>query len=245
MVAADGESLAMAAAAHLQVITERAQGQNGRASLALSGGRTPELTYGKLAASWQVMGCSTSLLQVDERLVAGTDINSNAAMLRRCWPDATSLHLMVPPSWPGKPGGRSVENLAAAYALRLRLEATCTRDGVPVLDAVVLGLGSDGHTASLFPGSQPAQERSRWVMPAAGPPAGSSPAVPRLTLTFPVLLAAKHLVILVTGAGKADVVATLLAGRGGNLPGARLLAHPAAVWFLDRAAAAGLSCPGD
>jgi 6-phosphogluconolactonase len=238
VVAADAIALAAQAAAHLETLTRHAMARHGRAVLALSGGTTPELTYKRLAAALRGDFRSLTLMQVDERLVPPDDARSNASMLRRCWPDAPLLRPMVPGSWPGEqqvPAGA----LAAAYSLMLDLQATGRQLGVPVLQVAVLGLGDDGHTASLFPGSAAAQERSRWVVPAAAPPEGLSPSVPRLTLTFPVLEAAEHLVVLVQGAGKAEIVAAILQGNE-DLPAARLKQHSEAVWFLDRAAAAGL-----
>jgi 6-phosphogluconolactonase len=239
VVAADGAALAAQAAAHMEATLRRAATLHNRVVVALSGGTTPELTYRRLAASPPGDVGALIHMQVDERLVPAGDARSNVAMLRRCWPDASHLYPMVPGSWPGE-HVVSAGSLAAAYTLMLDLQAPCRRLGVPAVQMAVLGLGNDGHTASLFPGSEAVNERSRWVVPAAAPAGGLSPSVPRLTLTFPVLEAAEHLVFLVQGAGKADAVAAILRG-GAELPAARLRRHPAAVWFLDRAAAAGLS----
>jgi 6-phosphogluconolactonase len=239
VVAADAVALAEQAAAHLETLTRHAMARHSRAVLALSGGTTPELTYKRLAAALRGDFRSLTLMQVDERLVPPDDARSNAAMLRRCWPDATRLYSMIPRSWPGEQEAPA-ETLAAAYALMLDLQTPARKLGVPVLQVAVLGLGTDGHTASLFPGSAAAQERSRWVVPAPAPPDGLSPQVQRLTLTFPVLEAAQCLVVLAQGAGKAEIVAAIMEGDT-KLPAARLRRHPAAVWFLDRAAASGLS----
>ena len=238
VVAKNAAAMASQAAAHLEAALRQAGETHRQVVMALAGGTTPELTYRLLARSSTGDSRPLILMQTDERLVPPADARNNAAMLRRCWLDASRLCPMVPESWPG-PRDVPAEALAAAYSLMLDLQTSTSRLGVPVLQVAVLGLGDDGHTASLFPGSAAARERSRWVVPAAAPSNGLSPQVERLTLTFPVLEAAQHLVVLAQGAGKAAVVAAILQG-GSELPAARLTHHPAAIWFLDRAAAADL-----
>jgi 6-phosphogluconolactonase len=104
---------------------------------------------------------------------------------------------------------------------------------MPLLDLVLLGLGEDAHTASLFPGSSVLEERRRWVS-ATEPRAGYR----RLTLTLSVLWAARHLLFLVTGAAKAQAVVALL-DPGSRAPAALVVQGAAeATVLLDRAAAA-------
>jgi 6-phosphogluconolactonase len=100
------------------------------------------------------------------------------------------------------------------------------------LDVLVLGVGADGHTASLFPGSPALRERTRRVVPARAP----KPPEGRLTITPPVIAAARRFLVLATGSDKAEAVARAL--KGGGTPDqtpARLARD--GVWFLDRAAA--------
>src|SRR5207248_2233743 len=99
-----------------------------------------------------------------------------------------------------------------------------------LFDLVLLGLGTDGHTASLFPGSPVLDERTSWVMPAwhAGEP--------RITLTYPALESSRSVLFLVTGAEKADAVCGVFADDQ-KLPAARLRPQGQIVWFLDEAAA--------
>ncbi|MCZ6832776.1 MAG: 6-phosphogluconolactonase [Acidobacteria bacterium] len=248
VVAGSTVALARRAAAFLDDRIATAVTRDGQAVLALSGGITPEMTY-RCLAGYRPDAASLALLQVDERLVAAGDPRSNGAMIRRAWGGRPPLLPMIPdvrgdahtsPENPLPPAGR----LAAAYAHTLDRVAPARSLGVPVVHLCILGLGMDGHTASLFPGSPALAERCRWVVPVDGPttPAGGSPEVARLTLTLPVLDAARCLVFLVQGEAKAGVVRQVLQGNGCRLPVARLARRTRrAVWFLDTAAAAGLS----
>jgi 6-phosphogluconolactonase len=103
----------------------------------------------------------------------------------------------------------------------------------PLFDLVLMGLGDDGHTASLFPGSAALDEKDRWVVGIAK--AGMEPFVPRVTLTFPALASAHEMLFLVDGANKRDVVRSVLNGE--DVPAARADAQGELVWLLDRAAA--------
>ena len=102
-----------------------------------------------------------------------------------------------------------------------------------LFDLVLLGLGTDGHTASLFPGSTVLDERTRWVMQA------SHEGGPRITLTYPALESSRAVLFLVTGSEKADAVRGAFAGDQ-KLPAARLHPQGQIIWFLDEAAAKGL-----
>jgi len=110
---------------------------------------------------------------------------------------------------------------AAARAYEAVLPAT--------LDVVLLGMGEDGHTASLFPGFSAVEERQRRALAIAGSP---KPPPWRLTLTLPVLQGARHVLLVVAGEGKRDAVRRVMAGE--DLPAARV---SNAVWILDRPAA--------
>jgi 6-phosphogluconolactonase len=134
-----------------------------------------------------------------------------------------------------------LEPAAAARAYEDTLRRTCgTSSGIPPLDLVLLGMGADGHTASLFPGTTALEERTAWVAPNWVPRLQ----VHRVTLTFPVLQQARAVLFLVTGADKARVVREALQPKAGDPR------HPAGqvcpgtgrlIWLLDEAAAAELA----
>lgn len=209
----------------------------GRASVALSGGHTPRQLFERLAGTgfarwsgWKAM----HLFWADERAVSGSSADSNYRLVRETILDRVPLTAEQVHRMRGEAADLEAE--AARYA---RCLAGWARGGVPRLDLVQLGLGDDGHTASLFPASPALGEVSRWVVVAPGPP----PHPRRLTLTLPVLNAARAVLFYVTGEGKAEAVRRVLEGdepveavpaRGVRPPRARV--H----WVLDRAAASRL-----
>ncbi len=196
----------------------------GPKTFGLAGGSTPRATYRELQSrdiAWDQVTCWLP----DERWVPPEDPEANALMARRELLDHVPAHLLTPDTTLGDP------NIAAdAYELLLASELD------PVPDVVLLGMGDDGHTASLFPGTaalevdQPGYV-ANWV-----------PAMDtwRLTATIPLLASAKHLIFLVAGASKADVLKRILVD-GEQLP-AGVVAEAAAdvTWLLDRDAAGKL-----
>jgi 6-phosphogluconolactonase len=115
------------------------------------------------------------------------------------------------------------------------------KDGEPFFDVVLLGIGSDGHTASLFPGARALEERKRWVVPV--PHAGHEPFVPRITLTLPALASSNHVCFLVAGEDKSPVVARILGPRarpGPDRPASLVRSAGSVEWYLDASAASGL-----
>jgi 6-phosphogluconolactonase len=124
---------------------------------------------------------------------------------------------------------------AAAAAYERELRDLVPGEPLPILDLALLGLGEDGHTASLFPDDPVLQERERLVVAVRG----SKPPPERVTFTLPLLRAARALVVLTAGAGKAQAVQAMLAGPSPHTP-ASLLGEGATVELIaDRAAAAG------
>jgi 6-phosphogluconolactonase len=235
-IVADAGALAETAARLVVETAREAVRQRGRFTIALAGGATPRETYARLAAppwSARVAWDRTWVFFGDERAAPPDHPESNYRIAH----DALLAHVPVPPDQVIRMRGEAEDTDAAAaeYAQRLAAVFATRRGALPRLDLVLLGLGVDGHTASLFPGSPVLKEVFR---PVAAVHAAAAAIPQRLTLTFPVLNAAARVVFLVTGAEKAKVVKAVLADQA-PLPAA--LVRPddgELVWLLDRAAAA-------
>jgi 6-phosphogluconolactonase len=208
---------------------------SGRFAVALSGGSTPRALYALLASAAAPFRAAlpwdrTHVLFADERAVPPGHPDSNYGMAR----DALLAHVPLPPGNVHRMRGEDDPALAArAYEEELR----ALLGPAPRLDLVLLGLGTDGHTASLFPGSPLLAERTRL---AAAAEAGLEPFVGRITLTLPVLDAARRVLFLVAGAHKAPALARVLRGGAGEgaPPAARVRpAGGTVLWLVDRAAA--------
>jgi 6-phosphogluconolactonase len=239
----DAAALARAAAERFVVAAERAIADHERFVVALSGGSTPRRMYELLAKdsfASRVSWSRVHLLWGDERCVPPTDPESNYRMAREALLDhvplpAENVHRMHGEDDPAR--------AAQSYEAMLR-ELLHTPNGPPrsdperSIDLALLGLGDNGHTASIFPGSAAVDERERWVMADYV----REVAMWRITLTAPVLNAAAAVLFLVSGAAKASVVERVLEGprQPRELP-AQLIAPPRGMrWMLDRAAAAEL-----
>jgi 6-phosphogluconolactonase len=222
----DADGAAQRAAAWIALQAREAVAARGRFTLAVSGGKTPGRMLRALAAE-NVPWREVQVFQVDERVAPAGDPDRNLTLLRE------SLLGRVP-ILPGNLHAMPVEeaDLAAACAAYARGLSDAT--GAPaVLDVVHLGLGTDGHTASLVPGDPVLEERSADVA-MTRPYAGRR----RMTLTYPVLDRARHVLWLVTGADKAPVMPRLLSGDPA-IPAGRVRADHALA-LADRAAAANL-----
>ena len=201
-----------------------------RCALALSGGETPRPAYELLAERRLGHAIDWARVEVffgDERAVPVDDPASN---YRMAW-DALLRRVPIPSANVHRMPAERPDRAAAAREYERLLP--------PRLDVLVLGLGEDGHTASLFPGSPALEERDRRVVPAESPlpPAG------RLTITPPVIAAAESVAVMVSGVRKAAIVARALCGprEPTAIPG-QLAAH--AHWFLDEPAASLLAPSG-
>ena len=200
--------------------------------LALSGGNTPGPVYDLLAAESAVRKIAWSrvhLLFADERCVPPDDPQSNFGMIRRLLLSripipAAGIHRMV--------GEDDPASAARAYTEELR---RCSAEEPPRLDLVVLGVGKDGHTASLFPGTTVLKEENTLVREVFVARLNSW----RLTLTLPVLNAARVVIFLVAGKAKAQVVARILGAPGpdSSLPATLIRPAGETVWMLDEEAA--------
>ena len=169
--------------------------------VALAGGSTPKATY-ELAARRDVDWSSTGFWFGDERAVPPDHEHSNYRMAREAL-----LDRIEPGAVHRIKGELGHEQAADDYEAELR---AATGEGVPALDLVLLGLGPDAHTASLFPHDPALGERERLVVGVETP--GMAPLVPRVTLTLPVLNAAREVLFLVAGEDKAEAAGRAFSG---------------------------------
>ncbi len=206
-----------------------------RLRLCLAGGSTPEPVYRALAAR-PIPGVELELWPGDERLVPPGDRERNGNMLARAFAGAAwnpGPRLML---WPDPSGGyaapaeylapeepfAAAERLCAEHEARLRFEL----GGDPVFDLAFLGLGEDGHTASLFPGQGILAERQRLCAASVAP---AEPRI-RMSFTYPVLDRVRRIRFLARGPGKAAILRRLVAGDQ-SLPAARIGAADQAVLY--------------
>ena len=207
-----------------------------RAAVALTGGSSPQGLYRLLAEQpWrdQVPWDRVHWFMGDDRFVPENDPLSNMGMARRLFLDRVkaprrNVH-------PIETGANYPEAAARLYEEDLKTFYGADRldPSRPLFDLVLMGLGNDGHTASLFPHSPALDDKARWVVGVAK--AGMEPFVPRVTLTFAALGSTREMLFLVDGRDKRDIVRRVLAGE--DLPAGRAHAEGDLVWLLDRAAA--------
>lgn len=234
----DREALVRAGAEALAETIGRAATERGVCRIALSGGSTPKPVFARMAATgrpdaeaWR----RTHVFWVDERCVPPDHADSNYRMACEALFDhvlPASIHRMV--------GEADPERAAADYEALLRTHFGVAPGEIPVFDLVLLGMGDDGHIASLFPGNAALDERERLVV---APYVGKFSAH-RISLTYPVLEAARERLVLVSGAGKHPAVTRVLgdeaAPSADPLPAQRLRPTRGRTrWLLDRSAAKG------
>jgi len=225
-VLADADALARRAA---DLMLAAARAKNGAFSIALSGGSTPKRLY-QLLATVPFPWARTHWFWGDERFVPPDDSASNYRMTREALlshvPAAMDQIHAIPTT------GLTPDAAAARYEATLKAfhGADQLADDRPLFDIVLLGLGTDGHTASLFPGKPVLDEKRRWVR-ATDDPQGA----PRITLSYPVLESSRETIFLVAGADKKDRLREVLAGDR-SLPAARLQPHGTLRFLVDQAA---------
>lgn len=212
--------------------------------VALSGGSTPERLY-RLLAEERRSRVHWDRLEVffgDERAVPPEHVESNYRLafenlLSRVPVRPERVHRI-------RAEERDLSRAALEYEEIVRGRVPAGPDGLPSFDLVWLGVGSDGHTASLFPGSPALREERRLVVETIDPRTGA----PRITLTLPLFNAARTVQFLVVGESKAEIARTILGparAEGEEPPAARVApASGDLEWLLDRAAASGIQDPG-
>jgi 6-phosphogluconolactonase len=229
----DQEALSYAAAELFAAEAQQAVQARGRFSVALSGGETPRRTYELLAQEpfrdlvpWQ----NTHIFWGDERYVPANDLRSNARMAHQALLDHVPIpqHQVHPMICHGSP-----QEAAANYEALLRVFFAT---GPPRFDLLLLGLGENGHTASLFPRTSVLKEQQRWV----GEVFVAEEGLHRLTLTAPVINQAARVVFLVSGSGKAHILRRAVAETqdSSDIP-ARIIkpTDGELLWLVDRDAA--------
>ncbi len=232
IVVPDSKSLAEAAAKRL---VARIAANPQQVRVCLTGGSTPRRLYELLATSpWreQIPWSRVHWFMTDDRFVPSDDTLSNIGMARTAFLDACAplenVHaILTTTATPGEAAELYERELKSFHNSGLDHEP-------PLFDLVLMGIGPDGHTASLFPNSPALAERTRWVV--GVPHANVAPFVPRVSLTFPCLASTREMLFLVSGSDKRDILARAFSGE--DLPAMHAQSmRGETVWLLDQAAA--------
>ena len=242
----DLQALSEAAAEEIVASARESVRARGRFTLALAGGSTPRKTYELLATLHpdEIDWARTVIVFGDERFVSPDDARSNYKMAREALIDrvpipAASVH-RVPTEAP------TASEAADRYEQTLRTElrdptnqpaANPDSARPQTVDVALLGVGPDGHTASLFPGTPELVEQARWALPVRAP-THIQPGVERVTTTLPFLNAARTAIFLVAGGDKRVVIGEILSGAPASrrYPAAMVAPSGRAIWMIDRSA---------
>jgi 6-phosphogluconolactonase len=236
----NSDELATAAAEHIHTRYIHSIEEGDIFTIALSGGKTPALLYQKLASHDFMCRFEWHRIAVfwgDERYVDKNDSESNFGMAKRNLlskvpiPDG-NIHAIPTEA-------ETVREAAKQYEKEIRefFNEKATVAGsppMPVFDLILLGLGKDGHTASLFPGNELNARTARWVEAVCAPP--SYPTRKRITMTLPVLNSAAEVVFLVSGSDKAEIMERVLDESGldtDTLPAQLIRPGSDIFWFTD------------
>lgn len=233
----DAAALAEAACSEIVKCANEAIAARGVFHIALAGGSTPRATYKRLArAGWTADFARWHVWFGDERCVPPEHADSNFRLACETW----LTHVDIARTHVHRIRGESGDALAAADEYERELIWTLDQP-LPRLDLVLLGLGADGHTASLFPGSDALHERERLVLATWVEHLGAH----RITLTPRAINAARRVLFLVSGSSKAKALRMTLAGDA-NTPATAIAPRTGTVhWLADRAAAAVLNAEHD
>jgi 6-phosphogluconolactonase len=239
VVHADAGLLAQAAAARLIVKLIDAQAARGEATLVLTGGRIASAIYRAIAGNPARDAVDWSKADIwwgDERFLPSGDPERNETQARAALLDALALDPARVHPMPASdgPDGSDPELAAARYAEALARAAAPGSAQLPHFDVLLLGIGEDGHVASVFP-EHPVAYEARPVSAVRGSP---KPPPMRITMTLPTINTAEEVWLLASGADKAKAAGMALAGAGAvQLPAAGVRGVERTVWLLDRAAA--------
>jgi 6-phosphogluconolactonase len=231
LVVADPAALAKAAADRVMA---RIDANQARIAICLTGGSSPKQLYALLASETyrgRIPWDRVHWFIGDERFVPPSDPRNNMTMARKIMLDA-----FAPPSniHPIPTDTGSPDESAELYASELRSFYGADRldNARPLFDMVLMGVGPDGHTASIFPDYPAMSETERWVV--GVPKANVEPFVPRVTLTLPALASCREMLFEVAGRDKHAILTRVLSGE--NLPSNRAQSKGQTVWLMDEAA---------
>src|SRR2546421_5896731 len=235
----DTNTLSREAAQFIVRLANEAIVTHGRFTIALSGGSTPKVLYSLLGDEpyrSQIDWAQVDIFWSDERCVPPDSEESNyhlaqQVLLNKIPIPASQVHRM-----PADQPDRDI----ASQAYTEEMQRTFGTNGIPNFDLIQLGMGPEGHTASLFPHQPSLHEQQRLVMSVSVP----KPPPPRLTFTPPILNAARHVLFLVTGSEKADAVQAVLEGPYQPDEYPAQIVRPTngeVTWMLDTAAAGKLT----
>jgi 6-phosphogluconolactonase len=236
IIEADAFQLANKGAALFNQCAKDSIDRNGRFSVAVSGGSTPRAMHrllGQKPYLFEINWQRTNIFWVDERLVPFDDPASNFGAAKTDWLDkipipANQVHPM--------PGQSRPEVGAAAYKTELEKYFQERQHNIPIFDLIFLGIGADGHTASLFPGDTAAQTTDKWVLAVKG----GNPDVFRLTLNLAVLNHARSICFMISGYSKAPIMKTVFLNPEAQLPAQLVRPLAGKLWWLVDEAAASL-----
>jgi 6-phosphogluconolactonase len=193
----------------VKAIVTEAVGRHGSCYLALAGGTTPHGLYLRLASdglSGDVPWQNVEVFFGDERDVPQDHVASNYRMAQRTLLDHVPIELMHVHPMPAD--ADDIQGAAGEYEQAIRKAVPADEQAVPRFDLILLGMGADGHTASLFPNTEAVKETQKLVVAYHVPVLGRN----RMSITFPLINAARNVILFVTGSDKADAVARLLGG---------------------------------
>jgi len=238
------QKLGQSAARYVAQISQQSIAARGRFTVALSGGSLPKIICPPLVADplkLQINWSDWHVFWADERCVPLDHPDSSYRL--------SSEYLFEQVDIPAQQiypidASLPVEKVADAYEKKLRQLFQAGDGQFPSFDLILLGMGEDGHTASLFPGHPLLNESKRWVAPIFNSP---KPPPERITLTLPVINQAHHVAFLVTGAGKADALSHIFQTESppNKLPAQMVQPVNGQLrWFVDNAAAARLKTNG-
>jgi 6-phosphogluconolactonase len=234
----DTNTLSHEAAQYIVRVAQESIVTHGRFTLALSGGNTPKKLYGLLASEPYVSQIDWNLVEIfwsDERCVPPDSSDSNYHMAQ----EVLLSKVPIPANQIHRTPADEADRDAASEAYAQEMRNVFGTNGVPKFDLIQLGMGPEGHTASLFPHQASLHEQQRLVMPVNVP----KPPPARLTFTPPVLNAATHILFLVTGTDKEEAVQAVLEGDHQPDEYPAQIVQPSqgeVTWMLDTAAAAAL-----